>query len=402
MRGAKGRPSKEDPAPGQAPGRVMFVQPVAERGGSDQALLRMVRVLAAEDWECHVVLPGRGPLDDAFRDAGATLHVIAMRRISTSNSVADWARYAAAWPWSVGRLVALGRRIDAQAVHSNSLHTWYGWAAAAVLRVPHVWHAREIVVQSGAALRVEQFLARHFADEVIAMSGAIAAQFDPRNVVVVRDEPDPEEFDPTRAGRFRARAGVPDDAVLVGAACRIDTWKGIDVLLDAVPALRTLRPDAHVVVAGGPVTGKEEYWGRLAAQAGALPDVHWMGAITDVPDFMADVDVFVQASTEPEPFGLVLVEALASGAPVVATAAGGPLEILEDAPPGTGRLVPMGDAAALADAVADLLPPTSSTSLRHGRRRLHTSPAAPWGAIFSNLIAAGRGGHPTYPAAASA
>src|ERR1700722_1866206 len=108
MRRAKGRRG----AARQRPGRVMFVQPVAERGGSDQALLRMVRHLAAEGWRCDVVLPGPGPLDDAFRDAGAALHVVPMRRISTSNSVGDWTRYALAWPLSVGRLVVLGRRLE--------------------------------------------------------------------------------------------------------------------------------------------------------------------------------------------------------------------------------------------------------------------------------------------------
>jgi glycosyltransferase involved in cell wall biosynthesis len=339
------------------------------------------------------VLPGPGPLDDAFRQAGAALHVVPMRRISTSNSAGDWARYALAWPLSVIRLVVLGRRLGVDAVHSNSLHTWYGWAAAGVLRVPHVWHAREIVVQSRAALRVEQILVRYFADELVAMSKAIADQFDPRNVVVVRDEPDPEEFNPTRAGRFRARVGIPDDVVLVGGACRIDTWKGIDVLLDAVQPLRAQRPGAHVVVAGGPVNGKEDYSARLAARAQSLPDVHWVGARTDVPDLMADLDVFVQASTEPEPFGLVLVEALSSGAPVVATAAGGPLEILDGADPSTGRLVPMGDAAALAGALAGLLPPSTSSAQRQARPRLHRSLPPQWGALFSDLIDAGRGGH---------
>ena len=69
-----------------------------------------------------------------------------------------------------------------------------------------MWHAREIVFQSRAALRVERWLARHFADAVIAMSAAVAAQLDPGNVTVVTDEADPTAFRAGRAGRFRAAA----------------------------------------------------------------------------------------------------------------------------------------------------------------------------------------------------
>ena len=295
--------------------------------------------MRADGWACHVALPGVGPLDDGFRAAGATLHVVPMRRISTSHSAAAWAAYALAWPWAVVRLTRLARRVGADVVHTNSLHGWYGWAAAALARLPHVWHAREIVVQSGAALRVERFLTRHFADDVVAMSEAIAAQFEPTHVTVIRDDPDPDEFSPARAGRFRAGAGIADDVPLVGAACRIDTWKGIDVLLDAVPALMARRPDAQVAVAGGAVNGKEDYERRLRARAGSLPGVHWLGERSDIAELLADLDVVVQASTEPEPYGLVLVEALCAAPRWSPPPPGGPSRSCAVAPdmPPVGR-----------------------------------------------------------------
>jgi glycosyltransferase involved in cell wall biosynthesis len=240
-------------------------------------------------------------------------------------------------------------------VHTNSLHSWYGWAAAALTRRPHVWHAREITVQSGLALQVERLLARHFATRVIAMSQAIADQLPGSDVVVIHETVDPDEFSPARAGRFRAGAGIPDDAPLVGGAGRIDTWKGVDVLLDAFALVKERVPRAHLVVAGGAVEGKEAYFAGLRTRAESLPDAHWLGPRTDVPEILADLDVFAMPSTEPEPYGLVAVEALASGVPVVMTDAGGPREIAEHATPGTAHLVPIGDAVALADAIVDAL-----------------------------------------------
>ena len=370
--------------------RLLSIQPVAERGGSDQALLRLVRSLPPADFDCHVAVPAPHPLGREFADAGATLHVVPMRRISTSHGIGSWAAYAAGWPVAGHRLTRLARRLDVDLVHTNSLHSWYGWAVARRVRRPHVWHAREIVVQSGAALRLERFLTRRYATRVIAMSEAIASQLDPANVEVVHDDPDPAEFSPARAGAFRARVGIADGAPVAGSAGRIDTWKGIDVLLDAFPRVRAAGPDAELVVAGGPVAGKEGYSADLERRARSI-GAHWLGPRDDVPEMLADLDVLVLPSTEPEPYGLVLVEALASGTPVVATDQGGPVEIIGRAAAGAGRLVPPHDVDAMATAIAEQLGATSATSstTRAGRPRLLELEPPRYAEIFEQVVAEG-------------
>jgi glycosyltransferase involved in cell wall biosynthesis len=355
--------------------RLLSIQPVAERGGSDQLLVRMVRSLPSDEFDCHVVLPAPSPVADAFSAAGTTLHTIPMRRISTSHGAPEWAAYAAGWPVAVGRIARLIRSLGIDVVHSNSLHSLYGWAAAAITRRPHVWHAREIVVQSDAALRLERFLAQHFAAKVICMSQAIADQLDPGNVEVVYESVDPSEFRPDLAGRFRPRVGIPDDAPLVGAVGRLDTWKGFDVLLDAFESAKARRPDLHLVVAGSEVRGKEQLAVGLAARAERMPDLHWPGPRADVADLFADIDTFVLPSTEPEPYGIVVVEALASGTPVVVTDAGGVREVVDQAAPGSATRVPPRDAAALADAIVEVAPGTTSTSSRSARRSLQPAHA---------------------------
>jgi glycosyltransferase involved in cell wall biosynthesis len=241
-----------------------------------------------------------------------------------------------------------------------------------------VWHAREIVVQSGTALRVERFLTRHFAVRVLCGSQAIADQLDARNTVVVYDTPDPSEFAPERAGAFRRARAIPDDVALVGFVGRIDTWKGLDVLLDAWPAVKAAAPAAHLVVAGPRVRGKEDYAASLSARAAALADVHWLGEqpASDVGDLYADLDVLVVPSTEPEPYGLVVTEALASGTPVVATDAGGVREIVAHVTQGAAQLVPPRDPRALADAIRATVAEhgPSTTSSRRARRSLLTLP----------------------------
>ncbi|HEV8207187.1 MAG TPA: glycosyltransferase [Acidimicrobiia bacterium] len=371
--------------------RLLSVQPVAERGGSDHLLVRMLRSLPSDEFDRHVALPGRSPLAEEFAAAGATLHSVPMERLSTSHGAGEWAGYAAGWPVAVGRLVRLIRRLRIDVVHSNSLHSLYGWAAAAITRRPHVWHAREIVVQSRAALRLERFLARHFAVKVVCMSQAIADQLDPANVEVVYETVDPADFRPELAGRFRDGVGIPDAVPLVGSVGRIDTWKGFDVLLDAFERAKGRRPDLHLVVAGAPVTGKEQLAIDLATRATQLADVHWLGPRTDTPELFADLDLFVLPSTEPEPYGIVVVEALASGAPVVVTDAGGAPEIVARAAPGSGTTVPPGNAGALADAVVRIAPVTTDGANRRGRPALQ--PPADTGRVAEIFREAAEGGH---------
>jgi glycosyltransferase involved in cell wall biosynthesis len=369
--------------------KLCSIQPVAERGGSDQALLRMLRSLPRPEFECHVVVPADPLLRPELEAADVQIHVVPMRRISRSHRLGDWVGYALAWPVTVVRLAHLLRRLDVDVVHTNSFHSWYGWAAALLARRPHVWHGREIVVQSRAALTVERFLIPRCSARVLSMSHAIADQLDGVDVVVVHETPDPAEFGPVRAGRFRARVAIDDDALLVGAAGRIDSWKGVDVLLDAFGRVRASRSDVQLVVAGGSVRGKEDLFAALAATARATPGVHWLGSRDDIPDLLADLDLFVLASTEPEPYGLVLVEALMSGAPVVATDAGGPREIVAEATPGSGRLVPVHDAGAMAAAILatlDELAPTSA-ALRAARPPLRAAEPERFAAIFRGVVA---------------
>ncbi len=327
--------------------RVLHIQPVAERGGSDRALAALIGALPRDEFETHVVVPDVPPLAEAYRN----VHVVPMRRITTSATPLYWLGYALAWPVVVVRLVRMIRRLRIDVVHTNSLHSWYGWAAALITRKPHVWSAREIVAQSGAALAVERFLVRHFATSVVAISGAVASQLDAKKTWVFSEGVDETRFRPVRTGSFRAEHGISPDTFLVGAAGRIDTWKGFDVLLDAWA--KVARPGLELVVAGGAVPGKESYEHELRARAQATDAVRWIGPVGDLSAFYPDLDLFVMPSTLPEPLGLVMPESLACGTRVIATDHGGPPEVLAGHPE-RGTLVPPNDSGALAHAITTI------------------------------------------------
>jgi glycosyltransferase involved in cell wall biosynthesis len=138
-------------------------------------------------------------------------------------------------------------------------------------------------------------------------------------------------------------------------ACRMEALKGHAVLLNALGQLMDL-PGWECWVAGGAQRLEEEHYVEglraRAVRLGIAGRVRFLGQRSDVPRLLVAADVYCQPNTRPESFGISFVEALYAGLPVVTTALGGALEIVDD---GCGALVPPGDAAALAATLHRLL-----------------------------------------------
>ena len=129
------------------------------------------------------------------------------------------------------------------------------------------------------------------------------------------------------------------------------------------PASVPTFPNAHAIIVGEALfEGDEAYAASLRAlapQLGVADRVHFLGFRTDVPSLMNSVDIVCHTSTAAEPFGRVIVEGMLAGRPVVATAAGGALEIVDDGT--TGCLVPPGDPDALARCINALIQSPATT-----------------------------------------
>lgn len=352
---------------GDATVRVLYLQSNSEIGGSDVSLLRIVEGLDRSRFRPVVVLPSQGPLTKAFEERGAEVVVVGgMLKLTTRKGPLYHIRFLANYPAAVSHLARLIRRERIDLVHTNTLHNLYGYAAARRARRPHVWHVREIVTQSAAVKRLEVFLARRFADRIVTVSTAAAEMFRsdggayPPQLRVMWDGVDLTRFHPRNGGRrVRAELGIEPDAPLVGLVGRLDHCKGVEVFLRAAAACRGEFPDARYVVCGGEVEGQEEVGRgarRLARELG-LTDVvsftGWRYGPEDMPEVHAALSVLVSCSTAPESFGLVLIEAMATGRPVVATNHGGPREVCAEGE--TALLVPPGSPRRTADAILELL-----------------------------------------------
>ena len=203
---------------------------------------------------------------------------------------------------------------------------------------------------------------------VIAVSNAVARELRAQRIVsdgqlaVVRNGVDVDRFSVDfDRDRFLKTLGLPAQVALVGSFGELRTLKRHDDFIRAASLIARHFPDVHFVLAGLDTSLSRDvhtHLEELVIETGLKDRFHFLGWVEEAEKLLGSLDVFVSAS-ETESFGLAIAEAMAAGTPVVATATEGAQEVVNDQE--TGYLVPIGDVAAIARSIMNLL---SSRELR--------------------------------------
>lgn len=286
----------------------------------------------------------------------------AVRRIGLPVFLYPGANTSFSWP-ALRSLTAHMRTWRPQVAHTHGSLAGRVAAALAGARIVYTKHglaaAEEQAIQVRGAGRLAKRLAvTLLAHRIVAVSEAVkralvAQGADPGRVRVIPGGVDLSQYE----------SQAPLAPGVLGALGRLQTEKGFDVLLRS---LAELRGEARLLLGGEGLLAQE--LPRLAAELGVADAVEFRGFVTDVPGFLAETGVFVLSSRS-EGLGLVLVEAMAAGRPVVATRVGGVPEVVVDGE--TGLLVEPENPGALAAAVRRLLadPALAARMGQGGRRR---------------------------------
>ena len=355
--------------------RLAFLSVSAEFGGSESALLQLVRgiVRLTPTTECVVVVPREGALAARVRAAGAQVRVLAMPDALASfgewslrgssavakRSAAILAAVSAVRPYQRA-LHALLVDINADVIHTNGFKLHVLGSRAAPRAAAVVWHLHEFISNRPLSSR----LLRHHASRaaaVIANSRSVArdaqaALGGTAAVGHIYNAVDVAECSPSGpVADLDALSGLPPapaGTLRVGLVATFARWKGHETFLRA---LREVAAPVRGYIVGGPVydtAGSQHTIEELrgfARSIGVEGRVGFTGFVSHPASAMRALDVIVHASTEPEPFGLVIAEGLACGRPVLVSAAGGAAELAEDEV--DALMVPPGDTAALARSI---------------------------------------------------
>ncbi len=165
----------------------------------------------------------------------------------------------------------------------------------------------------------------------------------------------PPSFAPSDRLAIRRELGAGDGDVVIITACRMEAWKGHRLLIEGLGRLRDLRGWTCWIVGGAQRPEEQAYLKTLeqqAAAAGIADRIRFTGQRKDVPRLLAGADIHCQPNLGPEPFGIVFIEALFSGLPVISTKLGGVVEIVT---PACGVLTPPENSTALAEALRGLI-----------------------------------------------
>ena len=299
-----------------------------------------------------------------------------VRSMELRRSLRDRAGHAARLAVHGREAAALARDLGVEVVVAWGMRSLLGVASALPPGGPRLLFAHNDVLP-GPAIAVAVRAAARRADRVIALSHTVADDLGLDGVEVIHPGVDLKAFRP-------GSPASPPYALLLGA---IEPWKRPQLALEAVARVEDLR----LVVAGEPI-GEEgrrllDRLRRRAAEPDLAGRVEVRGRVEDPRDVLAAASVLLHCADR-EPFGIVMIEALASGVPVVAPASDGPTEIVTAA---CGRLYPAGDAAVAARGLVECLERPGMREAARSRSASFSS-ASTRDAWRDVLSAAGRGG----------
>lgn len=376
--------------------RILYVEGNVDGtvGGSYFSLLYLVEGVARRGADVHVVFHHDHALRARFEATGATVHILppdepihlaalhssAAKRFAPLRAglqVLQRARNAFQLMRTLRDRVRFLKTHRFDLVHLNnsivSNHTWM--LATRLARIHCLSHERGLNDGlPGMTRRLAPGL-----DAIVCISDAVRRNLEGQgipsdNMVVILNALDSDRAQPTETpDQTRQRLNVAPSRRIIGLVGNIREWKGQDVVVRALPAVAARVPDVTCIFVGEATPGDREFAERLRALAdelGVAEQVVFAGYQKEPANCMAIFEVVIHASTLPEPFGRVLLEAMALEKPVVASADGAVPEIVLDGQ--TGYLFPPGDSATMADRISDLLqsPDRARAFGRAGRARL--------------------------------
>jgi glycosyltransferase involved in cell wall biosynthesis len=368
--------------------RILVTVPWGHRlGGAEEMLQIALDGASAAGHELEIVFFESGPWPDELRDAGFHVEVIPAGRLRELHRV-------------LATVVRLARVLRAR--QPDLILNWmtktqlYGSPAAMLVGMSDrvLWWQHGIPGDDW----VDRCARRLPAIAIGCTSSAVASaqeRLRPRRptFVVAAGARVP-------ATRARPPLTLPPDVPVIGIVGRLQPWKGQDRLLRAHTLLRERGHALHTLIVGGDAYGlSSEYADSLPAlveRLGLGGAVSMTGQVDDAGPYIEQMDILVNAS-DPEPFGIVLLEGMARGVAVVAVDSGGPRELIEDHQ--TGVLARSGEPSALADALESLLaaPTLRQAIAQAGRERFMRdfTPAAMCRRLFDQLERLADGSSPS-------
>ncbi|NCO34736.1 MAG: hypothetical protein AUJ92_14680 [Armatimonadetes bacterium CG2_30_59_28] len=340
------------------PARILYVNHVSQMSGAEHSLLGLLTTLPRDRFEPIVALPDEGPLRNRVEGLGIETVSVPLGRLKRSLQPTHMLDSLNRIYRSRQALKAFCQQRDICLIHSNSTRAHFaGGHAARLLGLPAIWHCRDLT-----DIPICKGMLGRTATSIVAISEAVRLSlvrqaFSPTKIRVIHNGVDVDRFQPRPPDEELCRRyAVPENGFVFAIIGQIVPWKRHDLFLAAAARIAPAFPQARFWIIGDDLFNDHPEYCRQLRRRADEPDLRarvvFTGFIEAIDRVLSSVQAVVVPSDN-EPFGRVVIECMAAAKPVIATRAGGPVEIIENHH--TGILIPPDNINALTDAMQELL-----------------------------------------------
>ena len=348
--------------------KILFYNHTGQVSGAERVLMMILKGLDRDQYQPVVICPRASRMMELASSAQVETRALDQLEARFTWRIDRLAKYLL----SFARVIARGRSLvkteKPAFVHANSIRAGLVMSAATIgMDVPVIWHAHDILPLHPLSTLVRLFALSSSRNHILAVSHAVAKGF--RGlllrpfkrripITVIHNSVDPDRFQPdaTLRGQVRAGLGLANVQPVVGSVGQLTKRKGQLELIRAFASVVRKVPTAMLLIVGEVVFSHDEEYAQslrdTVAALGLTDQVKFLGPRSDVPGLLQAFDVLVVNSHQ-EPFALTVLEGLASGIAVLATAVGGTPEMVQHQ--ANGWLVESGDGEQLSTGIVTLL-----------------------------------------------
>jgi glycosyltransferase involved in cell wall biosynthesis len=325
--------------------RILMLHSSSDLYGASKIFLISALLLRDAGHQVDVVLSEEGPLSDKLRKEGLEVSIIRLgilrRKYFNVKGLLNRARILRNAHSGIADLVK-EKRINH--IYSNTSAVLLGAWVSRSLKVFHTWHIHEIITKPRWLAAILGKIIGSSSDQIIVVSGAVKtfwSKYIPvKKLKVIYNGLHYGPYqDPIKL--LRKELDINQDYLLIGMIGRVSHWKGQSYFLEIAGQLCQSYSNLVFIIVGDAFPGSEHLYEEMRLQIikkGLEKRVHTLGFRSDIPEILAELDIFVLPSILPDPFPTVILEAMAAGKPIVATAHGGACEMVKENE--TGYLIP--------------------------------------------------------------
>lgn len=319
---------------------ILYLHAGAEMYGADKVLLDLVRNLDRTKYNPYVILPCEGVLVDALKKEKVKVEVIPypiMRRkyfnptgiVSYGFNLIKYSKI----------ILKIARKNSINIVHTNTTAVMEGAYVSQKMKIPQIWNIHEIIVSPKMMFKLTSFVIARYAKIVITDSNAVKTHLESSgyfkdNVRVIYNGVSSEYFKPDNDCTYLYdEFAIPKKARVIGMMGRVNSWKGQADFLKATNIVMSHYDDVYTVFVGSAFEGEEwrmEELKNSIAESPYYDRIIMQGYRNDSKGIYKLYEMLVLPSTNPDPLPTVVLEAMATGSPIIGYQHGGVCEMVKE------------------------------------------------------------------------